>query len=146
MLRSNLALNATPVNPLTLAQLHNWLTTTFGDESATITFNGETVDGPFISQVGLDDACAGHFFEYDEVVNGRVITRSGAHTAAGLARAILESEAVVSFMCYAHNPAGEPITAGSLTNGSAYHVDELDELFTRQPAYTVELASVELPY
>lgn len=147
MLRSNLAPNSTPVNPLHLAQLHDWLTLNFGDACATIEYKGETVDGPFISTVGLDDACAGqYFFEYDELVNGRVITRAAAHTATGLARAILESEAVVSFVCYAHNPAGEPTTVGTLTNGTAYHTDELDELFTRQPVRTVELASVELPY
>jgi hypothetical protein len=135
MLNTNLSPNSSRVNALSLADLYCWLTDAFGDEQAKITFDGALADGtPNVAHVGLDDSPE-YFFEYDMVVNGRVVTVAGYHTATGLARMILESEAVVSFTCYECVANGDPITLGFVTNNVVLE-DELDELFARKPVYS----------
>lgn len=155
MLNSILSANSKPVNPLSLADLHCFLTDQFGDEEAKITFSGTLADGtPNVASVGIDES-PNYFFEYDMVVNGRVVTVAGYHTATGLARMILESEAVVGFACYECVANADPITIGFVTNGPAFvNEDELDELFARKPGYNpvaifpafAHLSAADLPF
>jgi hypothetical protein len=155
MLNTNLSPNSSRVNALSLADLFCWLTDAFGDEQAEIIFNGVLADGktPNIVRVGLDDSPE-YFFEYDMVVNGRVVTVAGYHTATGLARMILESEAVVSFTCYECVSNSDPLTVGFLANNVVLAEDELDELFARKPVYSPmalfsafpHFAAADLPY
>jgi hypothetical protein len=154
MLNSIVTPNNQPVNQISLADFHCWLTDNFGDACATIEFAGATNEGiPFVHAVGLDEVSAGqYFFEYDALVNGRVITFAGAHTAAGLARAIVELDSVVSFTCYEAGDL-EPVTVGSLNSGQVFAVveDELEVFAGEHNALALfpefaHLSPAELPF